>query len=916
MKPTRLVHTMFVMLLFLTPVFALQSRPVTLPQGVERVTSVEGITEYRLQNGLRVLLFPDPSKATMTVNITYLVGSMHENYGETGMAHLLEHLLFKGTTRHPDVPKELQDHGSRPNGSTWFDRTNYFETFEASDANLEWALDLEADRMINSHVAKKDLDSEMTVVRNEFEMGENSAMNVLMERVISTAYIWHNYGKSTIGARSDIENVPIDRLQAFYRKHYQPDNAILLIAGKIDEPKTLSLVSRYFGAISKPQRVLEKIYTTEPVQDGERAVTLRRVGEVQGVTVAYHVPPGSHADFAALSIASEILGDNPSGRLYKALVETRKASDVGNFEFQLKEPGVAIFQAEVRKESSLMDARDTLLATIDTIQSKPFTVEEVERARARTLKNIDLMLNNSERVGLNLSEWASMGDWRLLFLNRDRIRKVSAEDVQRVARYYFKPDNRTVGVFIPTAQPDRSEIPAVPDVASMVKDYKGDPAVSIGEAFDASPENIDKRTERSTLPAGMKLALISKKTRGNVVSAAIRLQFGDEKSLMGQAMAGRATSQMLMRGTTKHSRQQIQDELDKLKARLSIFGGATGITAIIETVHDNFSKVLELAAEVLRQPAFPQHEFEQLRQQQLAAIEEQKSEPDAISMQTYQRQMSPYPKGDIRYVPTFDEQLADLRSLTIDQLKKFHTEFYGASNAELAIVGDFDAAEVRKVAAAQLGTWKSPKAYAEVKRPYRKIEPVSQSFETPDKANAFFVAGMRVNLRDEDADYPALVFSNYIIGQGINSRLFQRIRGKEGLSYGIGSSFSVTPTEDNALFMTTALAAPENAPKVEASFRDEIAKILKDGFSDAEIAAAKASWLQAQQVSRAQDRELVSRIGTLTHFGRTMAWDLDLQKKIQALTSQQIAAALRRHLDVSAMTFMKAGDFKKAGVKP
>src|SRR5688572_12972761 len=174
-----------------------------LPKGVERVTSVEGITEYRLANGLKVLLFPDPTKETITVNMTYLVGSSHENYGETGMAHLLEHLVFKGTPKHPEIPKELSAHGARPNGTTWYDRTNYFESFTATDENLRWALDLEADRMVNSFIAKKDLDSEMTVVRNEFERGENSPRDVLFDRVMSTAYLWHNYGKATIGSRAD-----------------------------------------------------------------------------------------------------------------------------------------------------------------------------------------------------------------------------------------------------------------------------------------------------------------------------------------------------------------------------------------------------------------------------------------------------------------------------------------------------------------------------------------------------------------------------------------------------------------------------------------------------------------------------------------------------------------------------------------
>ncbi|MBO0723539.1 MAG: insulinase family protein, partial [Blastocatellia bacterium] len=264
-----------------TCVLATGQSEVAPAKGVERVTTVEGISEYCLPNGLRVLLFPDPTKQTITVNITYLVGSKNENYGETGMAHLLEHLSFKGTPAHTSIMQELTAHGARPNATTSWDRTNYFETFPASDDNLRWALDLESDRMVNSFIAKKDLDSEMTVVRNELEKNENDPGSVLLSRIYSTAYIWHNYGKVAIGERSDIENVPIDRLQAFYKKYYQPDNAVLLVSGKIDERKTIDLVNEYFSKLPKPSRELPKIYTTEPVQDGERAVTVRRVGDTQ-----------------------------------------------------------------------------------------------------------------------------------------------------------------------------------------------------------------------------------------------------------------------------------------------------------------------------------------------------------------------------------------------------------------------------------------------------------------------------------------------------------------------------------------------------------------------------------------------------------------------------------------------------------
>ena len=283
------------------------------------------------------------------------------------------------------------------------------------------------------------------------------------------------------------------------------------------------------------------------------------------------------------------------------------------------------------------------------------------------------------------------------------------------------------------------------------------------------------------------------------------------------------TGQLLMRGTTKRTRQQIQDELDKLKARMFVGGGATGATVNIETIAANLPAVLELANEVLREPSFPQVELDTLRQQALAGMENQKSEPQAVTMRAFQQHLSPYPKGDVRYVPSLDEEMADLKSLTLDQVKQFHSNFYGGSNAEIAIVGDFEPEVAMKIVSSGIGTWKSPKPYTRVRNPYQKIEPVSRVFETPDKTNAFFLAGTRINISDESPDYPAILFANYLLGQGINSRLFARIRGKEGLSYGIGSSLSVAPTDDSAMFVTNAISAPENAAKVEASFRDEIA---------------------------------------------------------------------------------------------
>ncbi len=889
------------------------SHAQNLPKGAKKITSVEGITEYHLDNGLKVLLFPDPSKPTITVNITYLVGSRHEGYGEAGMAHLLEHMVFKGTPRHPNIMQELTEHGARPNGTTWYDRTNYYETFAASEENLKWALDLEADRMINSFIAKKDLDSEFSVVRNEFEAGENSPFRVLMQRVADMAYSWHNYGKSTIGNRSDIERVPIENLQAFYKKYYQPDNAILMVAGKIDEEKTLALVNEYFGPIPKPSRILPQTYTTEPVQDGERFVEVKRVGDVQMAMAAYHIAPGAHEDYAPTEVLTELLSAEPYGRLYKNLVETKKASSQFGFAFQLYDPGYVLFGIELLKEKSLEEARNAFLATLDSTASLKPSAEDVERAKTTILKNWDLQFRNAERVGLGISEYIAFGDWRLAFLFRDRIRKVTPEDVQRVAGHYLRPSNRTVGVFVPEAGPLRTEVPQRPDIAELLKDYKGEEQVAQGEAFDPSPANIESRTTKIQVPGGLELALLPKLTRGNVVSAQLTFRFGDEQSLQNKGAIPSFTASMLNKGTTTRTRQQIKDEFDRLNARVSIGGGANQVIVSIETIKDNLPDVIRIVADIMKNPKFDPEELEKLRQEEITGIESQRSEPQSIAVTEFRRRTSPYKKGDPRYAGTFDEDLEDIKKVTADDLRQFYKDFYGASNATAAIVGDFDKAAIQKLLTDEFGSWKNPKPFKRLAAKFEAPKPVNEAIETPDKANAMFVAGFPLPIQDTDPDYPAMVLGNYILGGGVlNSRLASRIRVKDGLSYGVASQFSASPLDKSGSFLAYAIYAPENLSKLEQAFKEEIEKAVKEGFTEEELKTAKSGYLQSRQVTRAQDAALSGSLNNNLYLKRTLAWDEDFEKKIQALTPAQIKAAFNKHIDYNKMVIVKAGEFSKS----
>ncbi len=905
-----MLRTLFARVLLvaaLLPAYALAQ----LPPGVTRGVDVEGVTQFKLDNGLEVLFYPDDSKPTTTVNVTYKVGSRHENYGETGMAHLLEHLMFQGSPSVENLWKEFGKRGMEMNGTTFYDRTNYFESFPASDENLAFALKVEAERMTQAFIRKSSLDSEMTVVRNEFESGENNPLMVLWQKMQAASFDWHAYGKSTIGARSDIENVDIGRLQAFYRTYYQPDNAVLVVAGKFDPKATLEIVAREFGRIPKPARELPRLYTSEPTADGERSVTVRRTASAQYVGALFHVMPGAHPDYAAMEALGEIMTVAPAGRLYQALVETRKATSVQNWSFATYDPGPAIFFAQVALGDPVAPAKDAMLATLFAVGDRPIAQEELDRVRAKFLKDFDQTVNDPQAFGVQLSEWIALGDWRLFFLHRDRWRRLAPADVTRVAAEWLKPANMTLGTFVPDAKPDRAPAVAAVDVNALVAGYKGDAAVAAGEAFDPTPANLEARTERVKLGNGMTLALLPKKTRGGIVRFSLRLRFGDEVSLKDTSPAAGLAGSMLQLGTRERSRQQFDDALDALRAKVSMGGGSTQASASGETVRANLGGVLKLVAEAMKSPAFDAGEFDKLVRANLASIEKARTDPQAIAGREFNRHLKPWPAGDVRETPTFDESMARLRAAKLDDAKAFHAKFYGASNAELAIVGDFDPAEARALAEGLFGTWTSPSPYARVADPFRATQPIVRTIETPDKANAVLVGGMAIPMSDRAPDYPAMMVAERILGGATESRMFAVVRQKLGLSYGVGTWLDEGRLDDNSTFGVYAIYAPENLDKVRAAVSAEIAQALEKGYTDEEVENAKRAMLEERKSARAEDSTLAGSLVSQAFLGRTWAFSGDLDRAIGAVTVEQANAALRKYLKPADLATFLAGDFAK-----
>jgi zinc protease len=887
------------------------SAAAALPAGVTEGASVEGVSQFTLANGLEVLLFPDATKPTTTVSVTYRVGSRQESYGETGMAHLLEHMLFKGTPSIPNLSIELARRGMRNNATTSFDRTAYFESFQASPENLDWVLQMEAERMTRSTFSKAELDTEMTVVRNEFENGENNPRLVLWKRMQAVAFDWHNYSHAAIGARSDIENVPFANLRAFYARYYQPDNAVLVVAGKFDPDAALAAIARHFGPIPRPARALPRPYTEEPVQDGERTVIVRRASGTQFLGALFHTPPGAHADSTALEAFGEIMAITPAGRLYQALVETKKATSVQSWQLAQHDPGSLIFWAQVPTADSLDTARTTLLDTLWAVKTKPVTDDELARVRTKALKDFDDIVNDPDQFATTISEAIAQGDWRLMFLQRDRWRALTAADVQRVALAYVKPSNLTLGMFIPESAPDRAPIVAKVDVPAMVTGYKGDPPIAAGETFDPSPANLEARTQRHTLASGMKLVLLSKKTRGETVHFQLMLGVGNAETLRGTSPAGGLAAAMLKRGTTKRDRQAFEDALDKYKAKLEFGGGAGTVVAQGETVRANLPAVLALLTEALQEPAFVPSEFEKLQRERLTSLAQSRVEPGPVAGRALARHDNPYPSDDVRYAPTFDEEAKRLEGATLDAVKAFHKRFYGAANAQLAIVGDFDADAARAQVAQLLGGWSSSAAYARVPQPYRPTKPVALQFETPDKANAYLRGSHAFPANDSAADFPALMVAGELLGNGDISRLFNRIRERDGLSYSVGSVLAPSAIDENSRFIFYAIFAPAALPKIRAAFDEEIGRAVQDGFTDDEVANAKKALLQERQLERSEDASLVESLVTQAHVGRTWAFSGKVDDAIAAATKEQVGGALRKYLRPGEIAYAVAGEFAK-----
>jgi zinc protease len=568
----------------------------------------------------------------------------------------------------------------------------------------------------------------------------------------------------------------------------------------------------------------------------------------------------------------------------------------------------------VRADGSLDEVERILVDTLEGLAEEGVTEEEVSRSREKFLKQFELMMTDSSAMAVMLTSWVAMGDWRLFFLDRDRMADVTPESVRDVAAKYLVRNNRIVGRFIPTAEPERVPVPPRPDVAAMLKEYKGTAEVDMVEQFDPTPENVEARTIRETFASGFQLAMLPKQTRGEVVQLTLQLHYGNAQSLKGLETAASVLPTLMTKGTRQLSQQEIQDALDRHRSTLRGSGRTGTATFTIQTKRQELAAVLDLLRQILREPTLPAEELEIFRRQRLAMYEQSSKQPGILAYLRLQRATSPYPKDDVRYEPTLQERIDRLEAVQLDQVKQLHAEFLGGANGQAAVVGDFDPDTVRTLLRGMLDDWAA-------KVPYERIEEqagtdlpaIDERIQTPGMTNATYGARLEMAMDAFDTDFAAMVIGNQILGaSAIDSRLGDRIRQQEGLSYSVGSSFSASSLDPVATFQINAIANPQNMPKLKSLVREELESLLRNGITAEELADAKQKKLHDWYMEGTDDAQLASSLASALHAGHTMLYRAEHRRAVEALSAEDVVEALRKHLHLERLSVVTAGDFAPA----
>lgn len=919
-----------------------------LHDGVEFVAEDEGVREFALANGMKLLLVENHVAPVATLLVLYRVGSRNEAVGHTGATHMLEHMLFKGTPtfnkeRRTQVAATLQRVGADFNATTWYDRTNYFETVP-SDA-LELAVHLEADRMRNSFIADEDRRSEMTVVRNELERGQNEPLMVLDEAVYATAFREHPYHHPTIGWRADVENVPTARLKEFYDTFYHPNNATVIVVGDFEEQRALELIQTYFGAVPASPSPIPEVYTDEPRQQGERRLVVRRAGELPLVQIAFRTPaalghegvlsnaelarraaaPPEANDIFPLAVLSALLANGVTSRLYQSLVEPGLAVSVDARVDQFRDPGLFNVYATAAPGVEAAKVEEVIHAELRRA-SEELSDKEVEKAKRQIAAQVAYERDGTHNVAVQMSEAEAVADWRFYNSYARNVERVTTEEVRRAAALYFKEDARTVGHFIPKGDGSNgsngngsSNGSASSKRALRPHGFKfhHEPLAESfggGGASQSGAVGLASRVAREELSSGAAL-LVLENSSTPTVSVYGSLRAGSYFEPKDKPGLARITAEMLKRGTRRRGKLELAGALEQVGADVEFDADAFAVRVSARSLAQDFPALVSTLAEMLREPSFPEDELEKLKQQTVAAIREQQTD---TRWRAYERlTQSLFDEENPFYTHAGERLVESVGSITVEDVRGFYETFYGGRSLILSAAGDLRASEALRVMREAFEGFEGPERVdVEVRDPEPGEGARREFVIVKDKASVDVMLGSAAPLRRDASDYYAAVLANRALGEStLSSRLGLQVRDVEGLTYGIASRFRA-PTLAAGPWYIAVSVNPSNVERAIDSALEVLRAYVEHGIRPEELDDEKSSAVGSFKVSLSTNGGLAAALWNAEFYRLGLDYVDRYPQLISAVTAEEVNAAIRKYFRPDHLTVIIAGDIEAAKGEP
>ncbi|MFB9110359.1 M16 family metallopeptidase [Flavobacterium gyeonganense] len=899
----------------------------------KKIKELGGIEEYLYQpNGMNVLLLQDNASPVATVQIVYRVGSKHEVLGNTGSTHLLEHLMFKGTPTFnkksgTTITDVLQNTGAQLNATTWYDRTNYFETLPSD--KIELALQIEADRMRNSLLTKEDKEAEMTVVRNEFERGENDPNSLLDKEIWASAYIAHPYHHSTIGWKSDIEKAPIEVLRNFYNTYYWPDNATLTIIGDFKKENVFELIEKYFGGITKAPHTLPQPYTEEPQQYGPRKIIVKKPGELGVVNKAYKIPGALHEDLPALNILGEIIGAGPSAILNKTFVDTRMGIYSYASATNFKEVGLFTIGVGFPTTSKHEDIEAKINEVVAKIQKEGVTQDEVNRVVAKISAQTILGRDGSGVIASELNEAIASGDWTDFVTGVDRLKKVTPADVLRVAQTYLVEDQSTTGYFIPKQSGTQNQDAAhannfIPEnqpfyyrhpehndaeKAFEYENFEGETTLATISAEDNNAVEKGTSAYRREKVAG--IDVISVKTSAkDFVTVAASISLGNFINETKNPMISSLAASMLSKGTTLNDKFKFSEKLQKLGVNLNVSASTTKINIGFKCLKKDLDQVIVLLAEEIRNPLFDQKEFEKLQQQFTGNTQQSLNDPGERGEIALSQAI--YPKGNPNYSLSVEDNLNNIKNATLDEVKAFHKKYFGPASMHLVIVGDTEGANLNASLKKSFKNWNGGVSETLKFEDAVKAAPKTEVVTIAEKPSAELYIGQYTGLKRADADYIPFYIANYTLGAGFAGRLMQTVRDNDGLTYSISSGLGGN-IQTGGYWMVNASFNPNLFQKGLDATMVQVDKWVKDGITATELENKKTNLIGSFKVGMSTTSGMARTILSFVERGLEPNYIEQYPNDIEKVTLKQVNDAIKKYIQLDKMIIIKSGSLDKDG---